>query len=220
MTTQFFKTVDEAIKYWYLPLLIGLLFIVLGIWVLATPLSSYLSLSLLFSLSFLVTGIFETVLAITNRKRIDNWGWVLASGILNTLIGILLLVTPTISVITLPYYVGFTVLFRSLTAIGMSIELKNYGIADWRNLLLLSILGVIFAFILLWNPLLAGASLVIWTALSIISMGGFSIYFSLKLKKIHDLPEQISINLRKEYKDIQKRIQANLSGPKTEVTST
>lgn len=220
MTTKFFKTVDEAIKYWYLPLLIGILFIALGIWVLATPLSSYLSLSILFSLSFLLTGIFETVFAITNRKRIDNWGWLLASGILNTLIGILLLVTPTISVITLPYYVGFTVLFRSLTAIGMSIELKNYGLSDWRNLLFLGILGVIFAFILLWNPIFAGTSLVIWTALSIISMGGFSIYLSLKLKKIHDLPEQISTNLRQEFKDIQKRIQADLSGLKTEVKHT
>lgn len=217
MTTQFFKTVNEAIKYWYIPLIVGLLFISVGIWVLSTPIQSYLGLSLLFSLSFLMSGVIEIIFAISNRKKLDNWGWTLAIGILNVLVGILLFVTPSISITTLPYYVGFVVLFRSLSAISMSIELKNYGILEWGNLLAIGIVGTVLAFVLLWNPLFAGLSLVVWTALAFITLGGIGIYLSVKLKKIHDIPTQISSDLKNEFIKIQKDIQTEIAGLKSKV---
>ena len=44
MGNKIFKTIESAIKYWYLPLIVGILLIVLGIWTLTTPLESYIML--------------------------------------------------------------------------------------------------------------------------------------------------------------------------------
>ena len=117
---------------------------------------------------------------------------------------------PEVSKITLPFYVGFVLLFRSVFAIGASIDLKNYYVMDWGYLMAIGILGVIFSFILLWNPLFAGMTLVFWTALLFIVSGAYSIYFSFKLKKLHDLPNKISSDLKNKYEEIENQIHEEL----------
>jgi len=37
MGNTIYKTIENAIKHWYLPLIVGVLLIVLGIWTLTTP---------------------------------------------------------------------------------------------------------------------------------------------------------------------------------------
>lgn len=182
-----FKVIKNGINHWYVLLIVGLLYIALGIWVFMTPLSSYLALAILFSVSFLVSGISEIVFSISNRKELDSWGWKLASGMLTTVVGMILIASPLLTMTTLPLYVGFVVLFRSIMAISFSIELRSYGVKPWGWLLLTGILGLIFSYILLWNPVFAGLTLVYWTALALITLGIFSIYFSLQLNKIRKI---------------------------------
>ena len=202
----FFKAVRNVVKYWYVQFIAGLIFVAVGIWVFMTPAESYLALSILFSISFLVTGLTDTIFSVSNRKELDNWGWTLALGIMNLVIGFILIIRPEISMVTLPFFVGFVVLYRSLMAVSLSFELKNYGIMEWGSLLALGILGVIFAFILLWNPAFAGLSLVVWTALAFITVGIFTIIFSLKLKKLHDIPAKISSTLKTRWEEVQNQI--------------
>lgn len=183
--TTLIKTLKEATKHWYLSLILGILFIVTGILVLRTPVESYLALSVLFSVTFLVNGFFEIVYSITNRKQLDNWGWVLAGGIVDLLFGAWLMWSPMVSVAILPYFVGFMLMFRSFTAIGFSIDMKSFGIKDWGWLLAFGILGLIFSIILIWNPLLAGLTIVMWTASAFITIGFFKIFLAFKLKQLN-----------------------------------
>ena len=210
MSFRSLKTVKNSIKYWYIPLIVGLIFVGVGIWVFRTPLESYVALAFIFSISFLVSGFFEIYFAISNREELDNWGWTLTLGIVSAIVGVLLLMNPEVSKITLPFYVGFVLLFRSVFAIGASIDLKNYYVMDWGYLMAIGILGVIFSFILLWNPLFAGITLVFWTALLFIVNGIYSIYFSFKLKKLHDLPNKISSDLKNKYEEIENQIHEEL----------
>ena len=210
MAIRTLKTVKNSIKYWYIPLIVGFIFVGVGIWVFRTPLESYVALAFIFSISFLVSGIFEIYFAISNREELDNWGWTLALGIVSAIVGVLLLMNPEVSKITLPIYVGFVLLFRSVFAIGASIDLKNYYVMDWGYLMVIGILGVIFSFILLWNPFFAGITLVFWTALLVIVSGIYSIYFSFKLKKLHDLPNKISSDLKNKYEEIENQIHEEL----------
>ena len=184
MKNQVLTSARKSIKYWYIPLIIGLIFLATGIYTFMVPLESYLTLTLLFGISFLVSGIMEVSFSIANRKYIENWGWSLVSGILSLAIGILLMFRPDLSILTLPFYVGFWVFFRSLMAIGTSIDLKRFGILDWGNLMLIGVFGLIFSFFLIWNPLFAGITIVVWTALALISIGIFGIYFAFKLRKL------------------------------------
>jgi uncharacterized membrane protein HdeD (DUF308 family) len=93
--SSFLKTVTNTVKHWYIPLIVGLIFIGIGIYTLISPLESYLALSIIFSLSFLFSGLAEIIFSISNRNEIDNWGWTLAFGILTFLLGVLLIVRPS-----------------------------------------------------------------------------------------------------------------------------
>ncbi|MEH0156880.1 DUF308 domain-containing protein [Limibacter armeniacum] len=212
MPNPFFKAVRKTVKYWYVPLIVGIIFIAAGIWTFTSQLEAYLALALIFSLSFIFSGVSEIVFSIANRTHLENWGWMLCFGIFTLIIGLLLLLNPEISMTTLPFYVGFVVLFRSIGAVSTALDLKNYGVLDWGNLLGVGILGIIFSFILLWNPLFAGLTIVFWTALALTVTGCFSIYFSFKLKKLHDLPNKVPEDLKHEYEDLQMRIQQRMHG--------
>ena len=184
MANSIIANAKSVIKHWYLILIVGLIFIAAGIWVMSTPLSAYLALSILFSVSFAIIGLTEVIFAIANHKEMKGWGWLLVYGLINLLIGGILSYDPTISITTLPLFVGFVVLFRSITTIGISLDSGNFGIPGSGSLLWLGILGVLFSFILLWNPAFAGLSLVVWTAIALITAGIYSIYFSFLLKKL------------------------------------
>lgn len=210
MNQPFFKTVQNSIKHWYIPLIVGIIFIIIGFYTLFSPIASYLTLATLFSVSFLVSGLSELYFSIANRKEIDNLGWLMASSIITTLMGVLLIIHPKISLTILPFYVGFLVLFRSVNALSTALDLKNYGILDWGNLMLVGILGLLFSFILIWNPVFAGMTIVFWTGSVLIFTGIFSIYLSLKFKKLKDFPNKISDELKARYEAIKAEIKEEL----------
>jgi len=206
MRKSIFKTFNDTIKHWYIPAIVGSIFIVVGIYTFASPATSYVALSILFSLSFLFSGISEIVFSLTNRNEMDNWGWVLAFGILTTVIGGLLLSNPAVSMATLTFYVGFLILFRSISALSFSLDLKDYGISDWGALMALGVIGLIFSIIMIWNPAFAGMTIVIWTGLAFITTGIFSLYMAFKLKKLNELPQKMSEDLKLRHRQLQQEI--------------
>lgn len=208
MPHLFFNTIRKAIKHWYLPLLVGLFFIVISIVVFTSPMTSFVALALLFSISFLLGGIAEIIFALTNRDQLRNWGWTLGFGILTTLVGILLILNTELSMSVLAFYIGFLVLFRSIAAISFAVDVKRYGGTQWGSLMVFGILGAIFAFILLWNPVFAGLSIVVFAGLSIFFSGLFNIYFALQLRKIHRYAKKISPKLKERLDQLQNDIWA------------
>ena len=207
MSRTFFKSVKNAVKHWYVPLIIGILFIISGIFIFRTPLESYVSLSILFSSLFLVAGIMEVVFALTNKEEIDNWGWLLFSGILNFILGAVLLANPEVSMVVLPIYVGFGLMFRSIGAMSSAFELKNYGAQGWGGLLVMGILGLIFSTVMVWNPAFGGVTIVYWTGFALITLGFFSVYYAIQLKKLKNYSKNISSELKDRYEQIKKEIE-------------
>lgn len=184
MENGILRNVRDSVRHWYLLLILGIILVLVGIWVFLTPVESYVALAMLFATAFLVTGIIEIVYAMSNSKRTNNWGWSLVGGIIDFLIGFLLVSHPQITVAILPFFIGFAILFRSIMAIGWSLELRKLRVVDWGNLLAVGILGLIFSFIILWNPLFGGMTIVFYTGLAFIVIGVFQIYLSLKLRKL------------------------------------
>ncbi|MFD1160945.1 HdeD family acid-resistance protein [Hwangdonia seohaensis] len=202
METSFLKTIKSTIKHWYIPLLVGLFFVVVSIVVFASPEGSLRALSLLFALSFLLSGLFEGVFALANKDRLENWGWSLAFGIITLMVGVLLLLKPTLSITALAFYIGFVILFRSISTIGFAMDVRKYGSKNWGRLLVLGIIGAIVSFILIWNPIFAGLSVIILVALSFLFAGLFNIFFALQLRKLHKTSKKISAELIKRYDDL------------------
>jgi uncharacterized membrane protein HdeD (DUF308 family) len=206
METSFLKTLKQTIKHWYIPLLVGVFFLFVSIVVYSRPAGSLLALSLLFSLSFLFGGLSEIIFSIANKDQLDNWGWSLAFGIITLIVGLLLLINPALSITALAFYVGFVILFRSISTIGFAMDIKKYGSKNWGGLLIIGIMGTIISFILIWNPLFAGMSVVILVALSFMFAGLFNIFFSLQLRKLHKSSKKISANLIERYDVLMKEI--------------
>ena len=206
MELSLIKSLKKTIKHWYIPLLVGMFFIIVSVVSFAWPESSLLALSLLFAFSFLFGGLSEIVFSLANRVQLDNWGWSLAFGIVTSIVGILLLLNPALSITTLAFYIGFVVLFRSISTIGFAMDIKKYGSKNWGALLVLGIIGTIVAFILIWNPIFAGLSVVILIALSFLFAGLFNIFLSLQLRKLHKSSKKISAKLVEKYEDLMKEI--------------
>ena len=206
MELSLIKSLKKTIKHWYIPLLVGIFFIVVSVVSFAWPASSLLALSLLFAISFLLGGFSEIVFSLANREQLDNWGWSLAFGIVTSIVGILLMLNPALSITTLAFYIGFVVLFRSISTIGFAMDIKKYGSKNWGALLGLGIIGTIVSFILIWNPIFAGLSVVILIALSFLFAGLFNIFLSFQLRKLHKSSKTISAKLVERYDDLMKEI--------------
>jgi uncharacterized membrane protein HdeD (DUF308 family) len=183
MATTIFKQIKEAVKYWWLFLLTGVILVAVGIWVFASPATAYLSLSILFGASILCIGFFETAFAISARNSLEGWGWTLATGLLDVVIGVYLLTYPTITMVILPFVLGLWLLFRGFSAIGFSFDIKSFGDLNWGWFLLFAIGIVFFAFMILAVPAFGVANIIAWTGLAFIFGGAFRIILSFRLKK-------------------------------------
>ena len=185
MESTILETAKSSAKNWWLSLIVGVLFIIVGIWIFRTPVASYMSLSLLFSISIFISGIFGIIFAISNRNRMEGWGWYLAGGILDLVVGILFVSHPLMTMTIIPFYVGFWVLFRGVLGIGLSFQLKHFGVPNWGWLLLFGILTLLFSFLLLMNPAFAILSIVYMTGIAFIVMGVFRMILAFELRRIH-----------------------------------
>ena len=206
MQTSFLNAIKESVKHWYIPLLVGILFVIMGIVAFTSPQTSLLTLSIFFALSFLFGGLSEIIFSIANRDRLDSWGWSLAFGILTFIIGISLVMQPALSITVLAFYIGFLLLFRSISSISYAMDIKKYGSKNWGGLLVFGILGAIVSFILIWNPVFAGLSIVVLIALSFLFAGLFSIVLAFQLRKLHKSSKKMSAQLQKRYDALMEEI--------------
>lgn len=182
METNNLHALRSPSKNWYLLLILGLIFIVMGIWVILTPVSSFIALSVFFAVTFLVTGFSEIIYAISNRKILENWGWNLAEGVFDLILGVILVSHPGLSIAFLIFYVGFALIFRSIMTIGWSVHLNKLGTKNWGWVLVLGIFGLIFSFMLLWNPTLTGLAIVVYLGIAFIMIGIAQVFLSFRLR--------------------------------------
>lgn len=204
--SNLFQSFTNTVKHWYIPLIFGIIFIGCGIYVFTVPLATYLTLSVIFSVSFLVSGITEIFFSLQNNKSLQGWGWFLVSGLLTAAIGAYLISNPTISMAVLPFVIGITLLFRSFQLLGFAFDLKSQKILSWGNVAITSVGGIIFSLLLLFNPIFTGISLVTLTGISFIFIGIASVMLAMDLRKIKNFPSKVSNELRSKIKALQDEV--------------
>lgn len=200
----FFKAIRNTVKHWYIPAIIGALLVLLGGYLFTVPEATYMTLVTLFSISFLTIGILEVYFSYNNRNELEGWGWYLASGLFTAVLGVVLLTRPSLAAVTLAFYIGFGLLFRSFQGVGFAFELKNYGISKWKNLLFVSILGVIFSVVLIVNPVILGISMAVLTAFSFLFAGITGIILAFQLKRLKSLAAKIDEEMKGRIEDLRQ----------------
>jgi uncharacterized membrane protein HdeD (DUF308 family) len=179
-------TVQRTTRNWWASVIIGILAIVLGVWCLAMPGSSLVAMTVIFIITFLLSGCFEIWFAIANRGT-DGWGWSLAGGVLDLLIGILLAVlpVPTITVVLI-WFIGFWLMLRSIIGIRMVSKLRKWGMKEWGGPIAAAVLGSIAALLFLISPTFGGIMIVLFAGCGFILYGVFRIWLGIKLRKINN----------------------------------
>ena len=171
----FIDKMDYAVKNWWLSLLVGLLYIIVAIYLMFAPLASYVALSILFSVSMFVSGLFEIAFALANKKGISSWGWYLAGGIIDLILGIFLMASPGLSMEVLPFVLAFWLMCRGVSATGYSMDLKRYGTRNWGWYMVFGILAILCSIGVIWQPALGAFTLVYMIAYALLIIGIFRV---------------------------------------------
>ena len=130
-------------------LIVGIIMMGLGVYVWMNPLNAIVALALYIGVVFVVTGI--SYLA----AFFSGWsGWVLAQGLLDLTVGIILLSNLVVTIISLPIMFAFWALFVGILRLVAAFQLKSAGASHWIWALLSGLLGIAFGFMILAFPLI------------------------------------------------------------------
>jgi len=182
----FISEIRQVIRYWWIFPTSGTLLILFGAIVFAYSAAAYAGLTIYFEIAFVVNGVLEIVFALSNFRSMHGWGWHMAGGIFDLLVGVLLVSNPILAAVSLPFFAGFWLLFRSVSIIGRVFDLTTMPWSERSLLLVLGAAGLIFSFMILYNPVLGALTLITWTALALFTIGVFYIYLGLHLRKLRE----------------------------------
>lgn len=186
MKKDLLSVVKQRTRRWWISPIIGVLAILLGIWCISSPWATIIALSYVFAITFIITGLSEIILAVSNRHSTTGWGWTLASGIIDLLFGIILFTLPTpVITLILSYFIGFWIMFHSIWGIGVACELQRMNTRGWGWLLALAIMGVIMSFVFILSPVFTTGFVVALVSISFLFYGIFRIVLGFRLKAIN-----------------------------------
>lgn len=108
----------------FLALLAGVLYVVVGILIVDHPTETAEVLTLIIAAFLVIGGVFRIAVALT--LKFEGWGWTLASGVLATLLGLLIWRQwPEASLWVIGLFVGLEVLFTGWTWVMLSMLLRR-----------------------------------------------------------------------------------------------
>lgn len=184
--TTLVENSKRAVRYWWLLLIVGLALIVVGCWVFTKPGESYLAMSVVFGWLILFSGLLEIILSTSSSHFITGRGWMIAGGIIEIILGIILIFNPGLSAITLPLFLGFWLMFRGFEAIGLGSDMSSMQIAGSGWTIFTGVLLLLCSFWIILQPLVYGtAFVVIWVGISLLFAGISTITLSLQLRHAH-----------------------------------
>ena len=161
--TYLIERSKQAVRYWWLMLLIGIALFVLGILVFIYPAQSYVSMAVLFGWVILAAGILEVVLSASSDHFVTGRGWMLAGGVIQIILGLILVFNVALSAVTLPIVLGFWLLFRGFSTIGLGGDMRAMGISGAGWTIVGGVLLLLCALWMLFQPLVFGtAFVVVW----------------------------------------------------------
>ncbi len=167
---------------WGLYLLSGILLIILGFVAFRHPAGAYLSLSIWFAVIILMQGVSGLFFVYRHRHELPNWGWLLALGAGEVALGGYLLAIPAAALGTLAFFIGFWLLFRSLSTISHAFALRRLSVAGWGWGLVSGLLGGLFGLLVLLNPGLGALGASLWLALALLALGVASCGLAFRLR--------------------------------------
>lgn len=170
----------KSIKW--LSLIVGILLVILGVFMLFTPITNLFTIAWVISLSLLFSGIIMIVTYFSSNK-IYRSGWMLMDGILSTVIGAWIIFGRNIEnfAIIIPFVFAVWIMAVSIIRAVGSLSLKSMGFRQWGWTLALGILGIVLGILLIYSPVASfiSVSILISTLFIAYGAGGIALFFNL-----------------------------------------
>lgn len=173
-----------TVKNWWWFIVKGILFVIAGISVLLRPVEGYPGLSFLFSIVMLGTGACQLTFASSNRSWLPGWGWTMVAGGIDVLTGFYLLMFPVVTMVTLPFFISFWLMFRSFYIMGISIDLNNLQVSEWGWFFGGGLVLMILSFLILFYPAGDMVGIVAYTGSAFLTGGVLAIVMALTFREI------------------------------------
>ena len=164
----------------------GIAAIVFGVIAFTHPVMAIATLVLFFGAWVLIDGIFRIFGAIKHRGSDSDWAWQLVIGLIGIIVGLLTFHAPQVTALALVIYIAAWALMIGASEIVMAVKLRHEIKGEWL-LILMGLASIVFAVLLLWNPV-AGAAAVIWLiAWYAVVLGILGVFFGFRLKTLRPL---------------------------------
>lgn len=181
----------RAVKHWWLMLIAGILCIAAGICVFVFPVESYLTLSILFGIVMLLTGVGQLIIASTSGNYLMMKGYFIVGGILDLILGIFLCVYPGVTLVVLPFMMGLWLMYHGFILISFGGDMDTFKVSGSASMIILGILILVLSIFVLLNPFSAGVVTVLVVAgVGLILLG---VTFCILAAKLRDLKKDFAV---------------------------
>ena len=171
----------KQIRYAWTFLITGLLLTIAGTAALYDPLLTGRALGLSLGIMVVLLGIGHISFVIANG-HLPHRAWHILIGSLDLLIGAVLLPYPDVTIVVLPFLLGFWFLIRGLSMILYAITLRHYAHSGRGWVAAGGFFIALFAFFIIGFPLFGFRAIVTWTSFALIITGISNILLAFRLR--------------------------------------
>ena len=176
-------------EHWWAITARGVAAILFGVLLFMRPGIGMLTLVLLFGAYAIVDGVFNVVAAVRHAREHERWGWLLFSGLVSVLAGVLTFFWPGISGFALLMLIGAWAMVTGGAQIVAAVRLRKEIEGEWL-LGLGGVLSVLFGAGVWLYPAAGALALAVWIGAFAVVLGGLLVALSLKLRSWHTRGER------------------------------
>ncbi|NNM59457.1 MAG: HdeD family acid-resistance protein [Legionellales bacterium] len=171
---------------WLMPILRGVFAILFGIILFLCPRLSLILMLMIFGAFVMISGIFTIVMAVARRQYDVMWRTYLTDGIVNTVIGLLFFVFPSMTSLIIIYVIAALALVGGSIQIANAIALRELFPAVWLNMIM-GLLLVLFGLIVFVHPVAGAIAISYVIGLVAITYGVVAVGFGMQLRQVSRL---------------------------------
>ena len=171
-------TVDRSLRHWWFFLARGILFVLAGIYMIASPATSFVALGFLFGLIIFIAGVAELIRVTRENTQVGR-SWHLMLGIIDLILGLVLMAHITTSMAILRIILGLWFLFRGFSLFSFA----RHGDRSWM-LIAGAILIFVFGLLILFNPTFGDMTIILWSGIAFILTGIFNVILGMTMKHV------------------------------------
>lgn len=181
-------------RYWWVPLLFGVAFLVVGWWMLRQPEESFAQITKFIGVIILVSGAVQLIFTLRHREGIPGWGFQAAGDVFDLVVGTALVVNPGLLLTLITLFVSIWLIVNAVTIFMRAAEARKDGLEFWSWEFALGVVLMVLAVLFIWHPMALGMTIAIWTGLAFVILGAFRIVLTMRLlslrRKMYAPPEE------------------------------